>query len=79
MNLYQIYDTAFDDTNSEYIQNTRQYIYAPCLGMDVDLDKWKVDEILKSRLEWLDIVEQGRGDSNEFWHCVVKRLEEIEV
>lgn len=47
--------------------------------MDVDLDKWQVDEILKSRLEWLDIVEQGRGDSNEFWHCVVKRLEEIEV
>ena len=79
MNLYQIYDAAFDDTHGEYIQNTRQYIYDYAWGMDVDLDKWQVDEILKSRLEWLDIVEQGRADSNEFWHCVVKRLEEIEV
>lgn len=39
MNLYQIYDAAFDGTNSEYIQNTRQYIYDYAWGMDVDLDK----------------------------------------
>lgn len=80
MNLYQIYDAAFDSTNSEYIQNTREYIsdYADNV-MDICLKKWQIDEILKARMEWLDAEKDGSADADTFWHTVVVKLEGIEV
>lgn len=76
MNAYQIYAAAYDSAQSEWWEDTIEYItqYAD-VAMGVYLSEDTAQKILDCRLA---LVNSAQGD-DQFWHTVEKPLSAIEV
>ena len=73
---YDVYEAAFDDAQSEYAEDTLDYIeqYADS-AMNVTLSSAEAEAILKCRLALVS----GVSGQDAFWHTVEKPLRAIEV
>lgn len=82
MNAFQIYEAAFDSAQSEFSQDTLEYIIQYADGaLNVALSDDEAKTILDCRLAWVAAAdaEGGIGSTDTFWHTVEKPLREIEI
>ncbi len=79
MNAYELYAAAFDSA-CDFQEPTSAYVsqYADgAFDMSISIDTAEL--IATKRREWLALVEDGKSNSNKFFHLVEKPLAEIEL
>lgn len=77
MNAYELYDAAFDSA-CDNAEATSEYVSEYAAGaFNLAISDEIAELIASKKREWDALTEEGKANSNEFWHRVHKPLEAI--